>query len=45
MKAHPDFLSHVCVTGQHREMVDQVLAVFGIVPDADLSSMQPNINH
>ncbi|HAV13051.1 MAG TPA: UDP-N-acetylglucosamine 2-epimerase (non-hydrolyzing) [Opitutae bacterium] len=32
----------VCVTGQHRQMLDQVLEVFGIVPDVDLKLMQPN---
>jgi len=30
----------VCVTGQHREMLDQVLAAFNIVPDYDLSVMK-----
>ncbi len=30
----------VCVTGQHREMLDQVLTAFGIVPDYDLSIMK-----
>ena len=30
----------VCVTGQHREMLDQVLDVFGVVPDFDLSIMK-----
>src|SRR5690625_3690580 len=30
----------VCVTGQHREMLDQVLDVFNIVPDIDLSIMK-----
>ncbi|MDY0276981.1 MAG: UDP-N-acetylglucosamine 2-epimerase (non-hydrolyzing) [Acholeplasma sp.] len=30
----------VCVTGQHREMLDQVLGVFKVVPDFDLSIMQ-----
>ncbi len=30
----------VCVTGQHREMLDEVLDVFGIVPDYDLSIMK-----
>jgi len=33
--------SIVCVTAQHREMLDQVLDVFGIVPDYDLNIMQP----
>ena len=42
MKDHPDFDPHVCVTAQHREMLDQMLAVFGVVPDVDLSIMQPN---
>lgn len=30
----------VCVTGQHRQMLDQVLEIFGIVPDYDLSIMK-----
>lgn len=30
----------VCVTGQHREMLDQVLEAFDIVPDYDLSIMK-----
>ncbi len=34
--------SHVCVTGQHREMLDQVLSLFDIHPDVDLNLMQPN---
>jgi len=33
---------HVCVTGQHRQMLDQVLDVFEIRPDVDLGLMQPN---
>ncbi len=31
----------VCVTGQHRQLLDQVLAAFGITPDYDLDLMQP----
>lgn len=31
----------VCVTAQHREMLDQVLATFAITPDVDLSLMRP----
>ena len=31
----------VCVTGQHREMLDSVLAVFDVVPDVDLNIMRP----
>jgi len=34
------FETTVCVTGQHREMLDQVLAIFGIIPDYDLNIMQ-----
>lgn len=36
-----EFESVVCVTGQHREMLDQVLDVFGVSPDYDLSIMKP----
>lgn len=36
------FTTYVCVTGQHREMLDQVLDAFGIVPDFDLSIMKEN---
>lgn len=36
------FESHICVTGQHREMLDQVLQWFGLAPDYDLSLMLPN---
>jgi UDP-N-acetylglucosamine 2-epimerase (non-hydrolysing) len=35
------FHSMVCVTGQHREMLDHVLEVFKIVPDFDLNLMKP----
>lgn len=35
------FSSFVCATGQHREMVDQVLPAFGIQPDHDLGLMLP----
>ena len=41
LKKHPDvFDTKVCVTGQHREMLDQVLKIFGVVPDYDLNIMQ-----
>lgn len=40
-KKHPDqFETLVCVTGQHREMLDQVLELFRIVPDVDLNIMK-----
>ena len=39
---YPDsFEILVCVTGQHRQMLDQVLCIFDIVPDYDLDIMQP----
>lgn len=34
--------SVVCSTGQHRELLDQVCELFGIVPDIELGVMQPN---
>ncbi|MBI1293216.1 UDP-N-acetylglucosamine 2-epimerase (non-hydrolyzing) [bacterium] len=36
------FTPIVCTTGQHREMVDQILPLFGIVPDIDLALMTAN---
>ena len=38
------FHSRVCVTAQHREMLDQVLELFGLVPDYDLNIMKPDQN-
>jgi UDP-N-acetylglucosamine 2-epimerase (non-hydrolysing) len=35
------FESRVCVTGQHRQMLDQVLELFELVPDFDLNIMKP----
>ena len=37
-----DFDVKVCVTGQHREMLDQVMKLFQIIPDYDLNLMKPN---
>jgi UDP-N-acetylglucosamine 2-epimerase (non-hydrolysing) len=43
LKKYPDkFETKVCITAQHREMLDQVLAIFGIVPDYDLDIMTKN---
>jgi UDP-N-acetylglucosamine 2-epimerase (non-hydrolysing) len=42
LQNHLAFTCHVCVTGQHRHMLDQVLEVFGIVPAADFDLMEPN---
>lgn len=39
-----NFTTKVCVTAQHREMLDQVLDFFEIIPDFDLDLMQPNQN-
>lgn len=35
------FETKVCVTGQHRQMLDQVLELFNLVPDFDLNLMKP----
>jgi len=40
----PGITSSVCVTAQHRQMLDQVLNIFNITPDIDLNLMQPNQN-
>jgi UDP-N-acetylglucosamine 2-epimerase (non-hydrolysing) len=41
LQKYPDLIdSLVCVTAQHRQMLDQVLEVFGIKPDYDLDVMQ-----
>lgn len=43
LRQHPaEFDVHVLVTAQHRQMLDQMLAVFGIRPDTDLDIMRPN---
>jgi UDP-N-acetylglucosamine 2-epimerase (non-hydrolysing) len=42
LRKTPGLMTHVCVTGQHREMLDQVLELFGIVPEFDLNIMKPN---
>ena len=40
LKKRPGIQALVCVTGQHREMLDQVLRTFGVVPDYDLNIMK-----
>ena len=40
LKSRPQVETVVCVTGQHRQMLDQVLKVFNVVPDYDLSIMK-----
>jgi UDP-N-acetylglucosamine 2-epimerase (non-hydrolysing) len=42
--ARPDIRSIVCVTGQHRDLVEPVLSLFGIKPDHDLGLMRPDQN-
>ncbi len=39
---HPEFHTRVVLTGQHREMVSQVMRLFGLVADLDLALMAPN---
>jgi len=40
LEKHYEIVSHVCVTAQHREMLDQVLDLFGTKPDWDLNLMR-----
>jgi UDP-N-acetylglucosamine 2-epimerase (non-hydrolysing) len=40
LEKHHDIETIVCVTGQHREMLDQVLSIFDIVPQYDLEIMK-----
>ncbi len=42
LKSRASIKTVVCVTGQHRQMLDQVLEVFHVVPDYDLSIMKAN---
>ena len=41
LDASPDIESVICVTGQHRQMLDQVLKLFALTPAYDLSVMAP----
>lgn len=42
LKSRPNIETLVCVTGQHKEMLNQVLNTFNILPDYDLSIMKNN---
>lgn len=42
LNEEPEIDSILCVTAQHREMLDQVLELFELVPDYDLNIMKPN---
>ncbi|SEB69315.1 UDP-N-Acetylglucosamine 2-epimerase [Tenacibaculum sp. MAR_2009_124] len=44
LKNKDDFETKVCITAQHREMLDQVLDFFEIVPEYDMNLMKPNQN-
>ena len=41
LQKHPEVESIVCLTGQHRQMLDQVMEVFGVKADYDLNIMRP----
>jgi UDP-N-acetylglucosamine 2-epimerase (non-hydrolysing) len=42
LSSDPRFTGRVCVSGQHRGMLDQVLEIAGVVPDHDLDLMRPD---
>lgn len=42
LNQHEEFKTVVCVTGQHKEMLEQVLKTFNVVPDYDLAIMKQN---
>ena len=42
LKGRACFNTVVCVTGQHRQMLDQVLQAFNVIPEYDLSIMKNN---
>lgn len=42
LKDRSEFNVRVCVTAQHRQMLDQVLNIFNIIPDIDLDLMKPS---
>jgi UDP-N-acetylglucosamine 2-epimerase (non-hydrolysing) len=42
LQADPRFTAKVCVSAQHRQMLDQVLEIAGLVPDHDLDLMTPD---
>ena len=41
LQKHPEIESIVCLTGQHREMLDQVMDIFGVKAQYDLNIMRP----
>ena len=42
LRRHADVTTRVCVTGQHREMVQPILELFNVRPDIDLALMTPD---
>jgi len=42
LQKNPEFIVKVCVTAQHRQMLDQVISLFEITPDYDLDIMRPS---
>ena len=42
LEQNPAIDSRICVTAQHREMLDQVLELFNLLPDVDLDIMKPD---
>ena len=42
LQKQPEVKTTICVTAQHRQMLDQVLGLFDLKPDIDLDLMQPN---
>ena len=42
LRSRPEIETTVCVTAQHRQMLDQVLALFEITPEVNLNLMQTN---
>ena len=44
LKSEPSIETIVCATAQQRDLLDQTLAAFGLVPDYDLDVMVPNQN-
>ena len=42
LKVQPGVRTTLCVTAQHRKMLDQVLSIAGLTPDIDLALMLPN---
>ena len=44
LESRDEIESLVCVTAQHREMLDQVLNTFDIIPEYDLNIMKANVS-